>query len=255
MGGAHAPLAPPPPPPPPRFLRQCFCLRNSALFTTCISHVESTIIAILWIALPPPFFYIYILVTKNKTVISTLISWAASELVFLNFWVRFVFISSINVPLNERTRDVIVMSKVARTNVKSALDFPRTKAGVPYIDFKHLISQYIFSTWQERCGRKQASFCQASPGRLAVLLQAVQEGWSCLVLCPHRSYIFDPFMKDPPPQCEHCRCILTVRHILVECNHFARERKDIFGRRDLVESFRFHPILILLFLKTNWILL
>ena len=54
--------------------------------------------------------------------------------------------------------------------------FPRTKAGVPYIDFKHLISQYIFSTWQERCGRKQASFCQASPGRLAVLLQAVQEG-------------------------------------------------------------------------------
>ena len=25
-------------------------------------------------------------------------------------------------------------------------------------------------------------------------------------------------------------CILTVRHILVECNHFARERKDIFGR-------------------------
>ena len=31
---------------------------------------------------------------------------------------------------------------------------------------------------------------------------------------------------------------LTVRHILVECNHFARERKDIFGTRDVVESFR-----------------
>ena len=55
--------------------------------------------------------------------------------------------------------------------------------------------------------------------------------------------------KDPPPQCEHCQCILTVRHILVECNHFARERKDIFGRRDVVESFRFHPTLIVLFLK------
>ena len=39
--------------------------------------------------------------------------------------------------------------------------------------------------------------------------------------------------KDPPPQCEHCQCILTVRHILVECNHFAQERKDIFGRRDV----------------------
>ena len=39
-------------------------------------------------------------------------------------------------------------------------------------------------------------------------------------------------------QCEHCQCILTVRHILVECNHFAREKKYIFGRRDVVESFR-----------------
>ena len=37
--------------------------------------------------------------------------------------------------------------------------------------------------------------------------------------------------------------------ILVECNHFAQERKDIFGRRDVVESFRFHPTLIVLFLK------
>ena len=55
--------------------------------------------------------------------------------------------------------------------------------------------------------------------------------------------------KDHPPLCEHCQCTLTVRHILVECNHFAQERKDIFGRRDVVESFRFHPTLIVLFLK------
>ena len=27
------------------------------------------------------------------------------------------------------------------------------------------------------------------------------------------------------------------------------ERRDIFGRRDVVESFRFHPTLIVLFLK------
>ena len=53
--------------------------------------------------------------------------------------------------------------------------------------------------------------------------------------------------KDIPPQCEHCQCILTVRHILVECNHFAQEREDIFGRRDVVESFRFHPTLIFIF--------
>ena len=32
---------------------------------------------------------------------------------------------------------------------KSALDLPRAKVGVPYTDFKYLIRQYIFSTWQD----------------------------------------------------------------------------------------------------------
>ena len=56
----------------------------------------------------------------------------------------------------------------ADSAAKSALDLPRAKVGVPNTDFKHLISQYIFSTWQDDC--------QASPGRLAILLQAVQDG-------------------------------------------------------------------------------
>ena len=37
----------------------------------------------------------------------------------------------------------------ADSAAKSALDLPHAKVGVPYIDFKHLISQYIFSTWQD----------------------------------------------------------------------------------------------------------
>ena len=67
----------------------------------------------------------------------------------------------------------------ADSAAKSALDLPCAKVGVPYTDFKYLISQYIFSIWQDDwngCGHEQASFCQASPGKLAVLLQAVQEG-------------------------------------------------------------------------------
>ena len=63
---------------------------------------------------------------------------------------------------------------------------------------------------------------------------------------PMHSYILK---KDPPPLCEHCQCILTVRHILVECNNFNQERKAIFGRRDVVESFRFIPTLVLELLK------
>ena len=82
--------------------------------------------------------------------------------------------------------------------------------------------------------------------------------WRCrkdeVVLCRARighthlthSYIL---RKDPPPLCEHCQCILTVRHILVECNHFNQEKKDIFGRRDVVESFQFHPELVFKILR------
>ena len=33
----------------------------------------------------------------------------------------------------------------------------------------------------------------------------------------------------------------TIYNILVECNHFAQEMKDIFGSRNVVESFGFHP--------------
>ena len=31
--------------------------------------------------------------------------------------------------------------------------------------------------------------------------------------------------NDPPPQCERCRCIMTIHHILAKRNHFAKTRK------------------------------
>ena len=99
----------------------------------------------------------------------------------------------------------------------------------------------------EWCGREQASFCQAGPGRLAVLVQAVQQDE--VVLCRTRighthlthSYIL---RKDSPPQCEHCQFATFWWSAIV-----AEKRNDIFGRRNVVESFRFHPILILFYLK------
>ena len=57
--------------------------------------------------------------------------------------------------------------------------------------------------------------------------------------------------KDPPPQCEHCQCIRTVRHIFVECNHLARTRNNIFARCGVVESLQFHPELVLIFLRNS----
>ena len=132
----------------------------------------------------------------------------------------------------------------------SALDLPRARVGVPYTGFRLLISQYIFSAWRDgwsgavanrlrsvgpvledwrsscgRCRRDEVVLGRACIGRACVT-------HSCVL------------KKDPPLQCEHCQCILTVRHILVECNHLAQTRNDIFGRCGVVESFQFHPELI-----------
>ena len=117
------------------------------------------------------------------------------------------------------------------------------------ITAKHCISQYIPSTWQD-------DWNGAVANKLHSVKPVLGDWHSYYRRCRKdevvghthltHSYILK---KDPPPQCEHCQCILTVRHILVECNHFARGRKDIFGRRDMVESLRFHLTLIVIFLK------
>ena len=114
---------------------------------------------------------------------------------------------------------------------KSALDLPRAKVGVPYTDFKHRISQYIFSTWQDDWNGAVANNLHS--------VKPVLGDWQSpyrrcrkdeVVLCRSRlghTYLTHSYIlrNDPPPQCEHCQCILTVRHILAECNHFARERE------------------------------
>ena len=145
----------------------------------------------------------------------------------------------------------------ANSAAKSALDLPRAKVGLPYTDFKYLISQYIFSTWQDDwnsvvvnklhsvkpvLGDWQSSYKRCRKDE--VVLCCARIGHTHLT----HSYILK---KDPPHQCEHCQCILTVRHILVECNHLARTRNDIFGICCVVESFKFHPELILKCLRDS----
>ena len=135
----------------------------------------------------------------------------------------------------------------ADSAAKSALDLPH---GVPYTDFKHLISQYIFSTWQDDWNGAVANKLN--------YVKPVLGDWQSsyrryrkdeVVLCRARighTYVTHWYIlkKDPPPQCEHCQCILTVRHILVECTHLAQTRNDIFGRCGVEECFQFHPELV-----------
>ena len=103
---------------------------------------------------------------------------------------------------------------------------------MPCSDFKPCISQYILSTWQDDWNGAVENWLHSvkpvleigSPptggaGRMNLFLGRARIDHTHLT----HSYILK---KDPPPQCERCRGILTVCHILVECNNFA-ERKEI----------------------------
>jgi len=145
----------------------------------------------------------------------------------------------------------------ADSAAKSALNLPHAKVGIPYSDFKYCIGQYIFSTWQDDWNGAVANKLHSVKPVLGDWQSSYRQ---CrkdeVVLCRARighTYLTHSFIlkKDPPPQCEHCQCTLTVRHILVECGHLKSMRKDIFGKRNVMESFRFHPCLILKFLRES----
>ena len=145
----------------------------------------------------------------------------------------------------------------ADSAAKSALDLPRAKIGVPYTILKYLISQYIFSTWQDDWNGSVVNKLHS----VKPVLRDWQSSYRrcrkdevvlCRALIDHTHLTHSYILKmDPPPQCEHCQCILTVRDILVGCNHLARTRNDIFGRCCVVESFKFHSELILIFKRDS----
>ena len=116
---------------------------------------------------------------SNNIIICWNISWLGWPYgsVFLNFanryicFVRYLAVLTLKVTKSRLCKSVWIC-------LMSRLMYP--------ILIKH-ISQYILSIEQ-----KLLKWCQASTGRLVVLLQTVQEGWHCLVAWSHQSYTFDP---------------------------------------------------------------
>ena len=106
----------------------------------------------------------------------------------------------------------------ADSAAKSALDLPRARFGVPYTDFKHLISQYIFSTLQD-------DWNGAVMNKLHSVKPVLGDWQSSYRWC--RTHLTHSYIlrKDPPPQCEHCPCILTVCHIFGGVQSFCSRKE------------------------------
>ena len=80
-----------------------------------------------------------------------------------------------------------------------------------------LTTELHLAPWLEWCGREQTSSCQAGHGILAVLLQEVQERWSCLISCPHRLYMSHSFLHSEEKKHLHWICLVPrlVYHTLI----------------------------------------
>ena len=102
------------------------------------------------------------------------------------------------------------------------LDLPRVRVGVPGGNFKQHIDRDILSTWWSGWNGAVKSKLRPVMPVLGDWQSSYRKDEVCL--CRARvdhthlshSYIL---RKDSPSQCEHCRCVLAVRRILVECNY------------------------------------
>ena len=119
---------------------------------------------------------------------------------------------------------------------KEAINLAATMdISVPHIDMKRVIHSSLYRKWQEKWSSltsnvKLRSICpdilrrtpSCKPSRRQdIILTRLRIGHSHLT----HSYMMKNGEERRVPQCEACQCELTVKHFLVECPEYARERR------------------------------
>ena len=127
---------------------------------------------------------------------------------------------------------------------KGALDLEISNMQVPYTDFKSYVKPYVYGKWQEswdlstenklhaiqpRVG--EWSHCNRKSRREEVLLARLRIDHSHLT----HSYLLK---GEDAPQCHLCGERLTIKHLLVDCQHLTRIRENFYRARSLKDIFR-----------------
>ena len=112
---------------------------------------------------------------------------------------------------------------------------------IPFNNFKAFINKYIFNKWQtswnkaefnklkeiEPMVNRHGSFPKLSR-REEIVLARLRIGHTRLT----HSYLFN---RDQQPYCIGCDTPFTVKHFLLHCADFDRERRSLFQDRQLKE--------------------
>ena len=144
----------------------------------------------------------------------------------------------------------------ADTLAKLALNDPIFNIKVPWSDFKPLINNYLYKTWQE-------SWNSQDSNKLKQVKPTIGNNLPCnlpirkdeVILCRtrigHTRATHEYLLKgEAQPMCPHCNTPLTVKHIILYCGHLNYARNKFIFNIDFKDLFNLNNYKSLLkFLK------
>ena len=129
-------------------------------------------------------------------------------------------------------------------NAKESLNLDQTDFKIPFNNFKPFINKYIFNKWQsswnETCFNKLKEIepvvnhhrtVPKLSRREEIILARLRIGHTRLT----HSYLLK---REEQPYCIGCVTPFTVRHFLLDCADFDRERRSLFQVNNLKDLFK-----------------
>ena len=122
----------------------------------------------------------------------------------------------------------------ADSSAKAALGKEISVVKLPYKDVRQYIGNYVTGLWQmdwdQEVNNKLHSI-KPKLGDLASAYRSVRrdEVLLCRLRIGHtrltHSFLFN---EEDPPECDTCQCIITVKHILLDCTKYTAFRHELF---------------------------
>ena len=155
----------------------------------------------------------------------------------------------------------ILGNDVADSGAKAACNSDHANCiKIPFTDFLPKVKIYIKNLWKQRFSSLHHNVrsiklytinpeikpfhCHGLSRKDEIIIHRVRIGHTRLT----HSYVMEGGLIDHPPLCYFCHNYpLSVKHLLIECNHFNFSRSRYYGRvrdmGDLFERFQLHHIL------------
>ena len=145
----------------------------------------------------------------------------------------------------------------ADKNAKESLNLDQTDFKIPFNNFKPFINKYIFNKWQsswnEACFNKLKEIEPVvNHHRIVPKLSRREEIILARLRIGHTRLTHSYLLKrEDQPYCIGCDTPFTVRHFLLDCADFDRERRSLHQVNNLKDLFKDVSVEnILLFLKS-----